>query len=125
VVTYKVKLQGDDGGDYVITFEGLADKLGVVGPWNPVTETLRKDLNELANLFVDAILVPKAKDDVIAFLREHPKVETRILNRQGYMLEDLKWRAWLKAKDVLERDGVIVSVKQGRGKNRVWLLKEK
>jgi len=123
-VEYKVQLQGEDGKEYLITYGGLREKLDVPNPWNPVTEMLRKDLDNLCELVVNKLLLGEAKNNIINFLREHPKVETRILNRQGYMLDGLEYRAWYKAKQQLEQDGVIVSAKQGRGRNRLWMLKE-
>ena len=128
-IEYKVKLEGSDGKSYVITYEGLwqslknqmtyEEKTG----WNEVTKTLREDSNKLRKILLTEILIPKAREEMIRFLKENPNIETRSFYSKAWQ-SDERLLAWYHAKEELEREGIIVSESQGRGKNRTWKIKE-
>ena len=128
MVEYKVRLQGDDGKDYVITFADLLQRLKAQMPfgerigWNGVTTRLRDDVDKIEECVRKEILTPKLKQAIISFLKEHPDTETRVLNNQAYSLPSLERNAWYYAKEELEEEGKIVSTSQGRGKNRLWIF---
>lgn len=128
MVEYKVKLEGSDGGSYVITYEGLWNNLKTAMSydekkgWNDVTRALRQDYNKLSDLILSELLVPKAKEAIINFLTEHPNIRTR----NFYLKEWLGYKsiAWYRAQEELEAEGKIVSESHGRGQNRTWKIKE-
>lgn len=128
-VEYQIKLQGSDGKNYQITYEGLwnrlqecrghYDKLG----WSRVTRSLRDDVNDLKELFLSEILIPQAKQAILTFLKEHPHVETRNFYDKKWCVQ-LRLVAWYDAKEQLEAEGKIISESHGRGKNRTWSIRE-
>ena len=129
-IKYKVKLQGSDGKDYVITYGGLwstiksdvmsfDEKLG----WDDVTRSLRKDVNALEELIYSELLIPKARIAVKQFLKENPNVETKRFYHEDWKVGK-RWSAWYYAKQELELEGIIVSESHGKGRNRTWKLKE-
>ena len=129
MVEYKVKLEGSDGRSYVITYEGLwqalknqmiyEEKTG----WNEVTKTLREDLNKLRKVLLTEILIPKAREEMIRFLKENPNVETRNFCSKAWLFGE-RLTAWRHAREELELEGIIVSESHGKGKNCTWKIKE-
>lgn len=127
--TYKVKLHGSDGKEYVTTYEGLwkdlkqhmtfDEKLG----WNGVTKGLREDVTRLRDLLLSEILIPKAKTEVLKFLKENPDVQTRSFYHKAWSHGE-RINAWYYAKQELEAQGLIVPTSHGAGHNRTWNLKK-
>jgi len=126
---YKVKLVGNDGKNYVITYESLwgqlkecmtyEEKIG----WNTVSRSLRKDIDELKDTLLSEILIPKAKTEILKFLKENSNVQTRNFYHKAWNHGE-RLLAWYHGKEELELEGQIVSVSHGKGKNRTWKLKE-
>ena len=124
-ITYKVRLLGSDGREYIISLEGLRSTLERVNPErNILIETLRGDVAELAKIIREETLIPKMRKEIVNFLKSNPNIATREFNSYGYRWKGERCSAWFEAKELLEAEGVIVSVKQGLGKNRLWKLKE-
>ena len=124
-VTYKVRLLGSDGQKYLMSFEELRSRLLRADPeWRNAVKILRQDVDELAKIIREEMLIPKMREEIVNFLKSNSDIQTRNFNDQGYILKGEKRLAWFRAKELLEAEGVIVSVKQGRGKNRLWKLKE-
>ena len=130
MVEYKIKLEGSDGKPYVITYGGLwaafkreamtyEERMG----WTDATRKLREDVNRLSDLVLSEILVPKAREAVLAFLKENPNVETRSFYHKAWQHRERSY-AWEKAKEELEAEGRIISKSHGRHQNRTWKLKE-
>jgi len=127
---FKVKLEGSDGNSYVITFEGLwrnlkenmtyDEKMG----WNDVSRSLREDVNRLRDLLLSEILVPKAKMEMLKFLKENPNVQTKSFYSKAWSHGE-RINAWYLAQQELEAEGLIISKSQGRGHNRTWNLTKK
>lgn len=69
-------------------------------------------------------LLPFYKDFILEWLKEHPKAETKELHNQFYTGNILRQSLMLQAKDQLATEGKIESFSQGRGKNRIWQVKE-
>lgn len=127
-IEYQIRLQGSDGKNYLLTYEGLWERLqkcrsydDVFG-WNNVTRRLRDDINDLGDLFRSEILIPQAKQVILSFLQEHPNVQTRHFHDKKWV--GLRGIAWYYAKEQLEAEGQIVFESHGRGKNRTWNIKE-
>lgn len=129
MVEYKVKLEGSDGKSYVISFAGLWKQLKAVMTydekqgWNGVTRATRQDLNKLRDLVLLEVLIPKAKEEMLTFLKDNLDVQTRSFYHTAWEFGD-RLIAWYKAKQELEAEGRIVSESHGRGQNRTWKLKE-
>ena len=124
-VTYRVRLLGSDGQEYIMSFEELRSILLRDDPeWKNAVKILRQDVNELAEIIREEMRIPKMREEIVSFLKNNANIETCNFNKRGNMWTGEKRWAWFKAKELLEAEGVIVSVKQGRGKNRLWKLKE-
>lgn len=129
MVTYKVKLEGSDGKKYAQTYEGLWDSLKnemsyeEKWGWNTTTKSLREDVNKVRDLLLSELLIPKAKEAVLAFLKENPDVQTRNFYHKDWKL-GLRGSAWYFAQEQLEAEGKFVSESHGKGQNRTWKLKE-
>jgi len=129
MTTYNVRLQGSDGKEYITSFAGLlADLKNELSfeekrGWTNVTRKLREDVDRLNDIILEEVLVPKAKDAVIEFLKDNPDVQTRSFYDKQW-LDILRSHAWYIAQQELEEEGKIVSVSHGRGRNRTWNLKE-
>lgn len=127
-IEYKVRVRGADGAEYLLTYQGLWNRLQKCRTfdekfgWNKVTRAMRKDVNKLRDLFLSEILFPQAKQAILSFLKEHPNVQTRNFHDKKWV--GLRANAWYYAQEQLEAEGKIVSESHGRGKNRTWKLKE-
>jgi len=91
--------------------------------WTGVTRALREDVNNLRDVILSEILVPKAKDVILQFLKDNPNVETREFCHKDWRFGERNL-AWYRAKEELEAEGKIVSESHGRGQNRTWKIKE-
>lgn len=81
---------------------------------------LETRINDLEELIMEDILIPRQKKVIIEFLRRHPNTPTRRMRKWQYG----KWdEAWNKAMEQLEKEGIIESVSHGRGRNRTWHVK--
>lgn len=128
VVTYNVKLKGSDGNNYVISYEDLKADLDALksfdekNGWNNVTRHLREDVNKLEESLLAEILIPKAKQAILEFLKDNPNVKTRAFYHKAWET-GYRRNAWDYAKEELEADGIIVSESHGKSKNRTWKIK--
>lgn len=126
---YKVELEGSDGKKYVISYEGLWDALKNIMSyeektgWNDATRSLREDVNEVSDLLLSELLIPKAKEAILTFLKDNPNVQTRNFYHKDWE-RGKRSNAWYYAKEQLETGGEIVSESHGKGQNRTWKLRE-
>lgn len=127
MVEYQVILKGSDGKQYLISYEGLRQKLREFDTWeekigwNKVTRKLREDYDNLRDTLLNEVFIPKAKKAITQFLEEHPDIKTRNFYHKAWD-SGIKYLAWYYAKGALEAEGTIISKSQGRGKNRTWRL---
>jgi len=114
-----VRLIDEDGAAYrtTMTWEEIRDLLYLV-KW------LKRRVEELEDYLISE-RIETAKREILEFLRENPNVETRKLNKFLYLKNyRFEWQAFSRAFEALVAEGIVESVSQGRGKNRLWRIKK-
>jgi len=106
--------------------------------WSEIKEKLRKidsaiaytqlwevqrRISNIEDLLVE-LLQQSYKEKVLQWLSQHPNVESRYFNAFLYDSNTLRSRLLLQAKEELLAEKKIESLPQGRGKNRIWKVKE-
>ena len=137
--TYKIILQGSDGKQYHIDLsdssnvEWFRQKIGIcklkaeiqaeIEGLDKRIDYMQKRQEEIVKVVTEMLLPFFTKGAILDFLKENKDVNTRhfhdFLNRKNGVLD----RAFWYAKQKLEEEGKIESIKQGRGKLRLWRVK--
>lgn len=130
--TYKVRLYGSDGNDYVTTFEGLKQDLGICKALKEIEEKFRWADNQRQVLFqrIDRLTkdlidltTPSMKTKIISLLAVHPDMRTRQITEKTPWQNKILWEAFNKAFKELQDSGEIIGTSHGAGHNRTWRIK--
>jgi len=116
---YKVRLQGDDGKEYVISYRDLRAKLGVDESIDFWTQRILKIEDEIVNS-----LEPKAQEQILKIIEENPNIRTGDLTDHFTVANRLMHLAFWHAWDKLQKSGEIVATSHGAGHHRTWNIKE-
>lgn len=78
-------------------------------------------IEEVREMYLDDIIVPRMKKTIIHILKENPNMPTRKLNEwRDLQYGRLMKEAFIIAKDLLLGEGKITYEGHGRGKDRTW-----
>jgi hypothetical protein len=80
---------------------------------------------EIVEIITECILPTFTKQFIRQFLAEHEGIDTKAFHKFLNCKNSVLARAYWFAKRELEECGEIVSVKQGRGKPKLWYIKGK
>ncbi|RLC33317.1 hypothetical protein DRH14_05085 [Candidatus Shapirobacteria bacterium] len=122
-----VRLIDEDGTEYrsIITWEEITDLLHLVKWLKEKVSQISFSLKQLEDYLISQ-RIETAKQEILEFLRENPNIETRKLNKFLYLKNyRFEWQAFSRAFEALVAEGIVESVSQGRGKNRLWKIKKK
>lgn len=122
-IEYNVRLQGSDGKDYIISYEGLKQKLGLCETDSSI-RSIRREVNRFQEAFIENTLVPKMEDKIVTIIKENPEIQTRNLNRK-MPSKSMEQIAWYQAFNKLKDERRIIGTSHGRGQNRTWHLNPK
>lgn len=133
VTTYKVRLKGSDGKEYVTTFEGLKQDLGICKALKEIEEKFRwadnqrqvlfQRIDRLTNDLID-LIIPSMKTKIYSLLAVHPDMRTRQITEKTPWGNKILWGAFQKAFKELQDKGSIIGTSHGAGHNRTWRIKE-
>jgi len=117
---FKVRLLGDNGEAYVITYEALRQKLGFYKLTSDI-EDIRDTVRKLKDLCIERLLIPEMEELILKVVEENPDIETRKLNEKR-PYDSWNQLAWYRAFDSLKEQKRILGTSQGHGKNRTWKI---
>jgi hypothetical protein len=101
----------------------LVEKIPILATDSRVTYILER-LIDLEN-FVKSEMLPFFKDNLLAFIAEHPDVDTKTLHAYLFDKSSVRQSIRFEALETLKHEGKIESTTVGRGKPRKWRIKKK
>jgi len=117
-LVYKIRVQDENGKNYLISFDGLSRKLGVDRKIDYVLNRINKLHDEIVS-----ILEPKAEQEILKLIREQPNIRTRNITRSFNMSSRSTYHAFWNVWNRLMDSDKIIGTSHGQGRNRTWRLK--
>ena len=127
--TYKIKLHGSDGKEYVTTYEDLKQELGICKALKEIEEKFRwaenqrlvlfQKIDRLTNDIID-VETPRMKLKILSLLKDNPDMRTRQITEKTPWRNKILWGAFQKAFKELQDEGEIIATSHGQGHNRTW-----
>lgn len=125
----KVRLQDTDGVEYVISYEGLKQAMGICKALKEIAEKFRwaenqrvvlfQRIDRLTNDIID-VETPRMKLKILSLLTDNPDMRTRQITEKTPWQNKILWGAFERAFKELQDEGEIIATSHGQGHNRTW-----
>jgi len=118
-MTYKVRLHGDDGKEYIISYEELRPKLGI----DDRIDFVFKRVLAIEDEFVYS-LEPKAEQEILNLIKKNLDIRTSEITAHFRLSSHFMYLAFWHVWDKLQHSNRIVATSHGKEHQRTWNIKE-
>lgn len=134
MTTYKIRLQGSDGKEYITTYDDLKQDLGICKALEEIRQNskwaqhqrdvLFRQIDRLTKDIID-VETPRMKGLILGLLTDNPDMRTRQITEKTPWQNKILWGAFERAFKELQESGEIIGTSHGAGHNRTWRIADR